>query len=209
MLPVGHPKQQHYTQKKRHHFTWVRQRANEVTDERGGVPGRIRTRDPLLRRQPLCPTELQGTSAACKCSNANLWQSSQNKSRPVPTQWIDTLPMCSALTRRTETPSESGRVVRLLLDELADTSPEGQRDHDSEHHRRHALQHALRPASKDRRHNQSYESCDQDVRPTIRRDGQSVLSRLEPPKRLLRSLPDLLGRCSTVEQKSSRRGIPR
>ena len=25
-----------------------------------GVPGRIRTRDPLLRRQPLCPTELQG-----------------------------------------------------------------------------------------------------------------------------------------------------
>ena len=26
----------------------------------GSVPGRIRTRDPLLRRQPLCPAELQG-----------------------------------------------------------------------------------------------------------------------------------------------------
>ena len=26
----------------------------------GGVPGRIRTRGPLLRRQPLYPTELQG-----------------------------------------------------------------------------------------------------------------------------------------------------
>ena len=25
-----------------------------------GVPGRIRTRDPLLRRQPLCPAELLG-----------------------------------------------------------------------------------------------------------------------------------------------------
>ena len=25
-----------------------------------GVPGGIRTLDPLLRRQPLCPTELQG-----------------------------------------------------------------------------------------------------------------------------------------------------
>ena len=25
-----------------------------------GVPGRIRTCDPLLRRQPLCPAELQG-----------------------------------------------------------------------------------------------------------------------------------------------------
>ncbi len=25
-----------------------------------GVPGGIRTHDPLLRRQPLCPTELQG-----------------------------------------------------------------------------------------------------------------------------------------------------
>ncbi len=24
-----------------------------------GAPGRIRTRDPLLRRQPLCPAELQ------------------------------------------------------------------------------------------------------------------------------------------------------
>ncbi len=24
-------------------------------DTKGGVPGRIRTRDPLLRRQPLCP----------------------------------------------------------------------------------------------------------------------------------------------------------
>ncbi len=26
----------------------------------GSVPGGIRTHDPLLRRQPLCPTELQG-----------------------------------------------------------------------------------------------------------------------------------------------------
>jgi hypothetical protein len=25
-----------------------------------GVPGGIRTHDPLLRRQPLCPAELQG-----------------------------------------------------------------------------------------------------------------------------------------------------
>ena len=34
----------------------------EVTarKEHVGVPGRIRTRDPLLRRQPLYPTELQG-----------------------------------------------------------------------------------------------------------------------------------------------------
>ena len=29
-----------------------------------GVPGRIRTRDPLLRRQPLCPAELQGRLGA-------------------------------------------------------------------------------------------------------------------------------------------------
>ena len=29
-----------------------------------GVPGRIRTRDPLLRRQPLYPTELQGRIVA-------------------------------------------------------------------------------------------------------------------------------------------------
>ena len=28
-----------------------------------GVPGGIRTHDPLLRRQPLCPTELQGLEA--------------------------------------------------------------------------------------------------------------------------------------------------
>ena len=28
-----------------------------------GVPGAIRTLDPLLRRQPLCPTELQGLEA--------------------------------------------------------------------------------------------------------------------------------------------------
>ena len=27
---------------------------------KSGVPGGIRTLDPLLRRQPLCPTELQG-----------------------------------------------------------------------------------------------------------------------------------------------------
>ena len=37
------------------------------------VPGRIRTRDPLLRRQPLCPTELLGLErrvAQTHCMNA-------------------------------------------------------------------------------------------------------------------------------------------
>ena len=33
-----------------------------------GVPGGIRTHDPLLRRQPLCPTELQGQYLLLKCS---------------------------------------------------------------------------------------------------------------------------------------------
>ena len=33
-----------------------------------GVPGRIRTRDPLLRRQLLCPTELQGRNHAIRVS---------------------------------------------------------------------------------------------------------------------------------------------
>ena len=35
-----------------------------------GVPGRIRTRDPLLRRQPLYPTELQGRAEAVQSSVA-------------------------------------------------------------------------------------------------------------------------------------------
>ncbi len=33
-----------------------------------GVPGAIRTLDPLLRRQLLCPTELQGHFLLSKCS---------------------------------------------------------------------------------------------------------------------------------------------
>ena len=33
-----------------------------------GVPGEIRTHDMLLRRQPLCPTELQGHFLPFKCS---------------------------------------------------------------------------------------------------------------------------------------------
>ncbi len=32
----------------------------EAVSQFGGVPGGIRTHDPLLRRQPLYPTELQG-----------------------------------------------------------------------------------------------------------------------------------------------------
>ena len=32
----------------------------QYSDRNSGVPGAIRTLDPLLRRQPLCPTELQG-----------------------------------------------------------------------------------------------------------------------------------------------------
>ncbi len=33
---------------------------NIESEAKSGVPGGIRTHDPLLRRQPLCPTELQG-----------------------------------------------------------------------------------------------------------------------------------------------------
>ena len=36
----------------------VRTRGNLAS--KFGVPGGIRTHDPLLRRQPLCPAELQG-----------------------------------------------------------------------------------------------------------------------------------------------------
>ena len=36
----------------------------------GGTPGRIRTRDPLLRRQPLYPSELQGRVCVCNFSVA-------------------------------------------------------------------------------------------------------------------------------------------
>ncbi len=32
----------------------------QYSDRNSSVPGAIRTLDPLLRRQPLCPTELQG-----------------------------------------------------------------------------------------------------------------------------------------------------
>ncbi len=32
----------------------------QYSDRNSGVPGAIRTLDPLLRRQLLCPTELQG-----------------------------------------------------------------------------------------------------------------------------------------------------
>ena len=34
-----------------------------------GVPGAIRTLDPLLRRQPLCPTELQGHAKKAEGNN--------------------------------------------------------------------------------------------------------------------------------------------
>jgi hypothetical protein len=43
------------------------QRSNVGTDLRfwSGAPGRIRTRDPLLRRQLLCPAELRAPERNC------------------------------------------------------------------------------------------------------------------------------------------------
>ncbi len=38
---------------------------NIESEAKSGVPGGIRTHGPLLRRQPLCPTELQGQIVYC------------------------------------------------------------------------------------------------------------------------------------------------